>query len=248
MAVLDNILQGGKTEGIANILRQRSGKLTQATGPKTGSMMERIALADAVQKGREQAQQTTVQGQALQQQVKAQEQQTSQAVQSQSQQYKQATDQLKQQTAELLQGSKHSNEGLTLRQDGAKLEQAAFNIRLQNDKYIQELQLAGRENRLTDQQAFEEEALRLSLGEGTAELEKQFGLQRGLNSSQRDWEEQMSKLSLDSALAMANQQVKDYNAQQMWSGGGQILQAGVSAMGKGWKTNSEGKLDVAKGE
>jgi hypothetical protein len=93
---------------------------------------------------------------------------------------------------------------LAMSKDAAELEQLLFVRALQDKEYMREIQTTGALNRLQDDGAFKAEAMRLALGNQTTDLLTQLGWQEAFNADQREWEDAMSKLDVDAALAIAS--------------------------------------------
>jgi len=124
------------------------------------------------------------------------------------------------------------NQDLALRKDAAQLEQTAFTMALSDQAYLQNLQQVGMIRRLNDQGAFERDLNSMILDDETKAMLSQFDWERLNNADTREWEEAMSKINVDAALAIATSKAKVATASHYVSGAGELAQAGVKASKK----------------
>lgn len=121
------------------------------------------------------------------------------------------------------------NQDLALRKDSAQLEQLAFTMALADKAYIEELQQIGQLRRLEDKVAFDKEVNSMILDENTKAMIKDLDWQRLDRADAREWEEVMSKINVDAALAIATSKVQSATAGHYVSGAGQLAQAGIKS-------------------
>lgn len=235
MALIDNLLkpstqrsQGLTQADVTKLYQAKSGKATsdsstpQATniGEQVVRQQEQGALRDIAQQGKLQGELMTAQ--------EEQQKKEAQLARDQMLQQKNTIDKaLNQQVDDLLTKTAQSNEELEFRKDSADLEQAAFAIRLQNDKYTQELQLAGAERRLNQENSFREESIRLLFAEDL--IDKKSAMEFGslFNASEREFSRRLGQLDLNTALSLAKTEARTAAATQIFTG---VLGAGKAGL------------------
>lgn len=119
-----------------------------------------------------------------------------------------------------------SNESLELRKDQAELEQLGFQLALSDRSYLDTLDRIGREQRLSSDLQFQEESIRLILGEDFQEYLQTSNFERAFNGTKRDWERQLAEINLDDALDMARASMRESQNRQMAEGLGNLMTAG----------------------
>lgn len=102
------------------------------------------------------------------------------------------------------------------RRDGAELEQLGFLLALQDRKYLDSLEQIGVEQKLYTDMAFDRESQRLVLGEGMSELLTELGFRAEMDARDRDFQEQLGRIDIDTAIAIMQQGVSDFNERSKW--------------------------------
>ena len=90
----------------------------------------------------------------------------------------------------------------------AALSQRAHVLAMSDRRYVAQIQQIGAMNDLRDTIEFKKEAQALQFGENLKILSKSVDQQRLLNADKRQFAEEMSKMSLDDAFAIAEQALK----------------------------------------
>jgi hypothetical protein len=116
-----------------------------------------------------------------------------------------------------------SDKELAFRRDGAQLEQLGTLLALQDRKYTDELNRIGESRKLYDQKSWNEEKARIIYGANLDSLMKDLNFKRGEDITNRAFQDQLSQISIDQALAMADAAMKDSQQKAM-------MQAGTSAI------------------
>jgi hypothetical protein len=120
----------------------------------------------------------------------------------------------------------------------AQLSQNAHMLAMSDRRYVAHIQKIGALNDLRDTIAFKKEAMQLTFGQNLKILSRSFDQQRLLNADQRQFAEEMSKMSIDDALAIAEQALK-----------AQETSAAINTMMSGTKTYmSETDWDTGGGQ
>lgn len=126
---------------------------------------------------------------------------------------------------------KRSNQELEFRQDAANIEQLGTLLALQDRKYVDELNRIGETRKFYDQKNWNEEKARIIYGDNLNSLLNQLNFNRSEDISNRDFLAQMSNISIDQAVQMANAATADANAKNV---GTAATQAITTAAGTDW--------------
>lgn len=121
---------------------------------------------------------------------------------------------------QLFQDHQQGVQELAFRKDAVALEQKAHLAAMADREYIRNLTQIGSTKRLQDDLAWKAEVQRVTLGDKVAALLRAQGAERILGAREREFQEYMSSLDADTALAMIQQQARD-----------QTISAGVSSAG-----------------
>lgn len=123
---------------------------------------------------------------------------------------------------------RQSNNELGYRRDAAELEQRAFLLAMKDRAYVDNLLRIGQERRLENELNFREDMQAAVLGNNLDEMLKQLNFNIDLSADQRAFNEMLSGMDINVALAIATQGNKDATTQQMLSNIGSVA-TGVSA-------------------
>jgi len=125
-----------------------------------------------------------------------------------------------------------SESELELREDNAKVEQAAREVRLSNQKYRHDLEMAGNHNRLHEKVRLDKELKRLVIGESTANLYAKIALKMDLDEKQlaAAWEEKT--MDLDMAMNVAVAKIERETQRQAFEAGKDVAAAGWDVYGE----------------
>jgi hypothetical protein len=124
-----------------------------------------------------------------------------------------------------------SDKELAFRRDGAQLEQLGTLLALQDRKYTDELNRIGESRKLYDQKSWNEEKARIIYGSNLDALMNDLNFKRGEDITNRAFQDQLSQISIDQALAMADAAMKDSQQKAMWQAG---TSAATTAAGTDW--------------
>lgn len=120
--------------------------------------------------------------------------------------------------SDILSSFKHDSRDLAFRKDAAELEQVAFSLAMQDKQYMQTLNASAAIQNLQDNAKFREESTRLILGEELKSVIDQMDFNKKFAYDEVRFQEEMSKISLDEALNMANASIRQANTQAVISG------------------------------
>lgn len=225
----------GSTEQAAGLLRT---KLTgQDLGQAIGGEPQRSTIGEqaAVQQTQQALGQVQQQGQIQQEQ---QAQQSADQIQQDilNRQQEQNTRQIKQeqfanQANSLLQDYARGQKKIQTAEDIQKIEQAAAMIRLSSKKYTDELELAGRNKRLDDDYTFKQSYYDQVFADNKRILQSKIDWDNIMAADDRKFTEELAKISLDDAVASANQAASEANDKAFWGGVSGITQGAVQGSG-----------------
>ena len=119
---------------------------------------------------------------------------------------------------------------LSSREKLDKMEIAAANLRLNDEKYRYNLEDVGRRERLQTAQGFEE-AMQKAIFEDEIELlRSDINFKNMLNSSDASFQKQVAEMSIDTTLAMARQESKELQTRAMRSGAISGVSKGIGSL------------------
>jgi len=137
----------------------------------------------------------------------------------------------KNQSDALLQDLERSGKKLDAAENREKVEQLAFNYRLQQEDYLNQLQTLGARERLDNDLEFKE-ALMLRVWEGeTTLLQNDQDFRRMLNADQREFQRKLGKMDINYAMDIARSMASTQNYQTIGAGVGTIIGAGAKLYG-----------------
>lgn len=243
-----------ETGKLQTLLRAKSGRTVGPGDTATSNLGEQAAVAQANQ----QLQQA---GGQLQQQQAAE----TAAIQGQAQDYrsqKQDIDQAQKfntlqtqmKTNQLLADLGRDKDSLSLDKDRGRLEQASFLLAMQDKQYTDQLQDIGRRRRLDDAVAFQQELAQMEFGANLDLLKTKLKNGDVLSSSDRDFKQALSSLSIADAMKVAEIEMaaeakaselerdaaksgatlaaKAANTQSMYQGVGKVVETGIQGYDK----------------
>jgi hypothetical protein len=136
-----------------------------------------------------------------------------------------------------------SNDILNELERAAKLEQLGFLLRLQDKDYLTNLERAGREARLNNELSFKEQMSKDIFAEDLDVFKDDLGFKEFINANQRDFEEMLHNMDLQSAEKLAKAKFKAEKTKAIWSGGASAITSGL-----GMRGNSGGGAAPTGGE
>lgn len=223
-----------QTSLVSSLAQAKTGK----AAPANGSSVPRASAL-----GEEQAQsQTTSALDSLRQQGQLQSQQIGQAEEKQDtaaklegrqldQRELEIADQYSRQTDQILADYQRNREKLDVTRNKARAEQLGFNLRLGNQKYMDDLKDAGRRGRLDNSLRFRDEINRTVFRDEQDMFTDDLAFHSLMRADQRTFTEQMASMDIDYALKLAETDNKQANQSMMWSGVGGLTQAGIQGYG-----------------
>lgn len=224
-----------ETAKAAALLRAKSGKASAAGPVAASNLGEQQAVAQTNETMQnEVAPQATLQQQSLEQAAAGVEQQEQEQRSTIEQANRFNGIQARIQTTQLLNDMSRRGGELDMQRDGATLQQIATNLRMQNDKYINQLQQEGNRARLDDANAFNEELLRTSLGDSKELLEKQLANKSILAASDREYQKALANMGIEDARALLRASAREQERNAVAGAVGNVAKQGAGMAGSAY--------------
>lgn len=193
----------GRAEAGPGAEARRSTIGEQAVAQQTGAALGQERAQAAIQ-----SEQLAQQGGAQEQSARIQQQQLAQNLQLKS-------EQAAQQGAQLWQQFEQAGRQLNTEQDLQKLEQVAFNARLSNQKYINNLQGEARREGLDNDLKFKEDYYTQVFEDSGELFGSDIAFKKLMDSDEREFISEMSKMDTGFALDLAKQASREANQRAM---------------------------------
>lgn len=219
-----------ETSKVANLMRARTGKASTgspiaqsnlgeqgAVATTNSTMQNQVAPAAAIQQAGLEQQQA-----GQQSQLAAQEQGIQQSRKFDSQQSQTKVDQI-------LSDLERNKGTIDFQKDKAALEQVGQNLRLSNQKYVDELQREGSRMRLNDENSFAQEIARVGYGDNQKLLEKNLNNKSILKASDREFQMSMANLGLDASYQMFQNSAAGKAQAAQYTAAGSAITSGIGA-------------------
>lgn len=240
-----------ETQKLQTLLRAKSGKALAGPGVVSSNLGEQQAVANTNQQiQQEVAPQAAIQNAGLEQQQAGIQQQEQQQRSDIAQSRRFDTLQTRIKTDQILSDLERNKGKIDLARDGARLEQLGSNLRLENQKYVQDLQREGSRARLNDELAFREATARATMGNNMEIMNKSIDNNTFLKANDRDFKRKVAQIDIGSAYQMFNNEIAAGKQQAMWSGLGSLAKAGVNAASDyeaAPKKTTAAKVDTSSG-
>lgn len=227
-------MQGGQTASIQKLAQAASGKAGASSQPRADDTQERMAL----QQGRAASQvlenEKNMAARAAQQAQSEQQQEFEIAGQQLDEKQVNAKQKMQQDAQQIINSIVSSGKQLDFDKDKARMEQLGFNLRLSNEQYIDKLKAEGSRNRLDNDVAFDEALQNSIWADEVGLLKSDLSFKTALNGDKRRWDEELSEMSLEQAMAVAAIDSASRANSQYWSGMSTAVSAGAQAGAAGY--------------
>lgn len=221
-----------QTQTVASLLRAKSGKAVGGGDIAASNLQETSAVDQTNQTLQNQvAPQAAIQQAGIEQQAMGQAQTAGIQKQEVAQNRAFNTMQNKLRTEELLAGFERDQGQLDLDRNKAQVNQFAQNLRLQNDKYVSDLQREGDRNRLNDANSFAEQYARESFDNNDELMQKKFNNISIASANDRDFQKSLAQMDIADAYSAFKAEQAANKQRAMYEGIGSITQAGIGAYG-----------------
>ncbi len=221
----------GQTEAIQRVSQAASGKQVPTAGVSAAPARSRqgeLQVVDQVRKGQEElAKQAQIQNLALAQEQKSIQDSEQFKNKLLSEEQLNTRDKLLTTQQEILSQYSTGQRQLDLNKDKARMEQLGFGMRLSNDKYLNELEQQAKLANLSDAISFEEETMRAIFADEEELLRDSIDFRALLSADERQFTEEMSKMSRELAVELAKAENKRLSEKQLWDGVSGLMSAGA---------------------
>lgn len=220
-----------RTEQIRNILQAQQGKVQAApTGqPQRTARAEQIAQMQIGQQAQQLEQAGAQQREQQQLQAREQKQRIEQNKVELEEKRLDQRIQFNQRSEDILRDLKQKERELDFKRDGAKVEQLGFNIRLNNEQYINKLQTEARRARIYDDFQFREELQRAIFAEERDLFNNDLQFRRMIDANEREFKQQLENIDIEQAIQIANIEAQQANQEMIWSGVGDLVSGAAKA-------------------
>jgi hypothetical protein len=198
-------------------------------GPATSSQAERMGLQETKQQLEQGALTGRLQDVVQMQQSEAQEAGLKREERSIGESIKMMQQDFETRTESLLNDTLRSREELSQKDLENKMENIGQLMRLQNTKYIDQLQMAGNEKRLRDGISAREELLKTQMRDGLAFLNDDLAYKKIAGATQREWETEMANMDINFAIQMTQRKINDEMSRQKYEGISGLISGGAQA-------------------
>lgn len=222
-----------QNESLQNLMRAKSGRsLSTSSTPRASALGSASAAAQVTDAAKQQASTGAV---AAEQVTQAQDQQAveNKAATQQVDDARLDTDQkFADQAASMMQEFKQAGATLDLERDAAKVEQLGFLTRLGSEQYVNQLETEGARARLDDKLAFDLALAHDIFDDEIEVLGQKLNFADMINQDENKWREQLARIDLDTAMAVAAIDAKSANTQAVYTGVGGMVSAGAQGAEK----------------
>lgn len=230
-AALANL--GGTTQALRRVQQAATGRSTQATGPIQEDIIpEQVALQEAEQMQRVQAEQERQVATGLQQKEQAQQQEFKFGLQDMDERQTNATQEMLNRSALILQDFEQGRARLDSAKDKARMEQALVGMRLANKKYTDQLEMEGRKRRLDNAIQFKEALTETLFKSEMQLLRDNLNFKKKLSADEREFDKLVADINIDLAIQLALQEAEATQVLQVAQGTKELISGGLSYLAK----------------
>jgi hypothetical protein len=223
----------GQTEQAQGLLRAKVGAgQTGTEGPRRSSIQETAAAQDTQSQLAQGALSNKLQGKQLLQAEEEQAVKTEQQFLNLNEDKENMRAQMARQTAEILNQFESGIKQLDSQKDKAALEQVGFMLRLQDDKYVADLNQNAQRIGLENDLKFKEEITRAAFEDDMDIFKNNIEFQTFMNMDRRQFEVQVAQMDINYAMQLASRELDSAKTQQLFTGVGNLATAGLSYMEK----------------
>lgn len=116
-------------------------------------------------------------------------------------------------------------EELENRRDVADLEQKAFLMAMQDKKYLDELNIIGKQRQLQNDINFDKEMQRLIMGDNLNGLLEELDFKADRNATQRQYTQELARMDFETAIALSRAAIRDEAERSKYEAAGNIVSA-----------------------
>lgn len=221
------------TGALQSMLAARGGKAVEggAPTPRLSNVQEQVQQNLAKVQQEQQQQAGATQATQVEQANQGQQQQMSQQMQQVDQSRVESVDKFTAESDRLLRDFQQQGQQINFQKDAAKLEQLGFNLRLSDEKYVNQLKMAGTKARLDNANNFEYELSKSVFADEQELFNSNLQFKSLMSAKGRDFERELSNIDIETALQVAATNANAANSATLWTGLGNTVSAGISAYG-----------------
>jgi len=215
---------------------EQSQKMAQASTGKAesglpGAAISNIAEQVAVDQTAQQQAEVQQQANLAERAQQTEEEQQYMQLQDQELDYRFKGMQVKQefnsQLSKLIQDFKEKGDSLDIDKSKAAAEQIGTLMRLQDDKYINNLKMEGSKRRLNNLKAFKDAAMESQFESQLGLLNDDFELKSLLRAEDREFNVKLERMGLQQAMDILDAEIQGNKDAMMWRGIGSLVEAGI---------------------
>jgi hypothetical protein len=223
----------GKTQQAQRLLRAKSGKAAAPqAGPRASALKERMA-AQATEAGAEELRQTgEVQAEQLEQREQDIAQREVQQQAKSEQAFKQSKQQFEQKSHNLLNELERAGKDINAREYKSNLEQLGFNMRLQNDQYLNRIKQEGQKARLDNGLEFKAQLAQEVFDNNKDILEDKISFKQLIEADDRTFTRELADMDINYAVELADKEIEGIQTRQVATGLGGAVKGGIEAAEK----------------
>jgi hypothetical protein len=218
---------GGQTEQLRQAAIASTGKADTTGDAPVQSELERTAVIAEEQRTQDAQAQA---GRAAQQVTRAAtqlEKDTQDNLDQLTEQQASQVQQYRQKAVSILDNLNRNRAQLSFAKQKGAAEQAGFLARLSSQKYVNDLQMAGKRRRLDEASNFKNAAIESTFKDMEDLLQGDLQFRRALGADQREFAKYMAGMDLDAALAVANGAIQSQSTAAQYSGLSSVASAGA---------------------
>lgn len=223
---------GGQTEVLRRAQQAATGKGETGLAAPVASELERTAVMAEQQKTQDAQQQALSTASQVKRAATQLEKDTLDGLDQLTEQQASQVQQYRQKALSILDNLGRNKQQLSFAKQKSAVEQAGFLTRLSNKKYVDELQMAGRRQRLDNAAAFKSAVLENTFKEQEDLLRSDLSFRRALGADQREFTKYIASMTLDTALALATGQLQTQSQAGMYSGLSTLASTATDAYAK----------------
>lgn len=233
-------LNPGKQPGVTDqtaqtqsLLRAKLGKSTgSGAAPGISNIQEQQAVKQAQLQNDQQGAEAQIAGQQLEQQNLNQQAQEQESMFDLASKRADVVQNFNLTSDNLLKEFERDKSKLSNAQDAAKLEQLGFNLRLQDQSYLANLKQNAEKAQLKDMNKFKIQAAKAAMGDDMAIFKDDVAFRKLMDSSDRAFQTELSKMNLGFAMDLAKQEAKTTQQIGLYTGVGNVVGAGAAGYDK----------------
>lgn len=217
--------QLGQTEEAQRLLGAKTGKATgPGTAPRRSAQKERMQQQQTRLAGRQQATKGALAGLGIQEQEQGIQEQQQQQLADIEERRKNIDSVFDRRADEIADQLARGRKELGTQKYVSGMEQVGIVARLENDKYIYNLQAEGRRNRLDSELAFKEAFARDKFSDMASIFRDDIAFKQMMDMDKREFAEQLAHIDINAAIEAARDARKQQQTAMIFQGVGELIE------------------------